>query len=348
MKKSLIFLLFILPISLVLSACSNDVNKTEEQKNQLTIYTTVFPLQYFTEQIGGEFVDVNTIYPPGSDEHTFEPSQKDMIKLADSDLFFYIGLGLEGFVEKAKGSLKNENVTMLPVADHLTFEDSGNHSEEEHEDEHAEDEHAEDEHAEDEHAEEEHAEDEHAEEEHGDEGHNHGDINPHVWLDPIYSKEMAEEIKEALVKKMPENEAFFNENYLRLAQELDDLHADFEATINSAKHKNIIVTHAAFGYWETRYGIEQISISGLSTTNEPTQRELEKIISFADHEGLHFILFEQNVQSKLAEIVQKEIGARALPIHNLGILTEEDIQNKETYFSLMKQNLETLKTALNN
>jgi zinc transport system substrate-binding protein len=331
MKKYLIFLIFILPISLVLSACSDNVNETEEQKNQLTIYTTVFPLQYFTEQIGGEFVDVKTIYPPGSDEHTFEPSQKDMIKLADSDLFFYIGLGLEGFVEKAKGSLKNENVTMLPVADHLTFEDSAEHAEDEHTEEH-----------------EEGHEDEHAEEEHADEEHSHGDINPHVWLDPIYSKEMAKEIKESLVKEMPENEAYFNENYLKLAQELDELHTDFEETINSAKHKNIIVTHAAFGYWETRYGIEQISISGLSTSNEPTQRELEKIISFADHEGLHFILFEQNVQSKLAEIVQKEIGARALPIHNLAILTEENIQNEETYFSLMHQNLETLRTALNN
>ncbi|OLS35813.1 metal ABC transporter solute-binding protein, Zn/Mn family [Bacillus sp. MRMR6] len=339
MKKLFIFLFFILPISLVLSACSDDVNETDEQETQLTIYTTVFPLQYFTEQIGGEFVDVKTIYPPGSDEHTFEPSQKDMIKLADSDLFFYIGLGLEGFVEKAKSSLKNENVTMLPVADHLHLEESGDHAEEEHADDHANEAH-------DDHADEAH--DDHANEAHEDEEHSHGDINPHVWLDPIYSKEIAAEIKEALIKKMPENEAFFNENYLELAQQLDDLHAEFKETISSAKHKNIIVTHAAFGYWETRYGIEQISISGLSTSNEPTQRELEKIISFADHEGLHFILFEQNVQSKLAEIVQKEIGARALPVHNLAILTEENIKNKESYFSLMNQNLETLKIALNN
>ena len=51
---------------------------------------------------------------------------------------------------------------------------------------------------------------------------------------------------------------------------------------------------------------------GLSTTNEPTQKEIEKIISIADHDGLHYILFEQNVNSKLGKIVQEEIGARAL------------------------------------
>jgi zinc transport system substrate-binding protein len=215
-------------------------------------------------------------------------------------------------VEKAKESLKNENVRLIPVAENLILEPAEEH--EEHD-------------------------------EHEDEG--HGDFNPHVWLDPIYSKEMAAVIRDSLVEKMPQNKETFNQNYQQLANELDQLHSEFESTIQDAKHRNILVTHAAFSYWEQRYGIEQISISGLSTTNEPTQRELEEIITLADDLGLHYILFEQNVQSKLAEIVQEEIGARALPVHNLGVLTKENIKDKETYFSLMEQNLESLKKALN-
>ena len=92
---------------------------TAKDNNQLTVYTTVYPLQYFTEAIGGDSVVVETIYPPGSDEHTFDPSQQDMIALADSDLFFYVGLGLEGFVDKAKSSLQNEEVTMVATGDSL-------------------------------------------------------------------------------------------------------------------------------------------------------------------------------------------------------------------------------------
>ncbi|WHY85091.1 zinc ABC transporter substrate-binding protein [Neobacillus novalis] len=313
MKKIILFIF--LPLSLILSACTNDKDLSHTNKDQLTIYTTVFPLQYFTERIGGKYVDVKTIYPPGADEHTFEPSQKDMMNLADSDLFFYIGLGLEGFVEKAKGTLKNENVSLVPTADKLQLPKDV-HADEEDED--------------------------------GHDDHHHGDVNPHVWLDPLYSKEMAAVIRDQLVKKMPQNKELFTENYQKLASELDELNAHYEQTITNAKHKKIIVTHAAFGYWEQRYGIEQISISGLSTTNEPTQKELEKIISVADHEGLHYILFEQNVQSKLGRVVQKEISAKALPIHNLAVLSKDDIKNKETYFSLMNKNLESLKTALNN
>ncbi|MEH7355474.1 zinc ABC transporter substrate-binding protein [Neobacillus drentensis] len=312
MKKIIILLSFLLPLSLILSACTNDKGQSQKKKNQLTIYTTVYPLQYFTERIGGKYVDVKTIYPPGADEHSFEPSQKDMMNLADSDLFFYIGLGLEGFVENAKGTLKNEDVTLVPTADKLQLPKDHHTAEEEHDD------------------------------------HDHGDVNPHVWLDPIYSKEMAAVIRDSLAKKMPQNKDLFNENYQKLAAELDELNSEYEQTISNAKHKKIIVTHAAFGYWEQRYGIEQISISGLSTTNEPTQKELEKIVSIADHDGLHYILFEQNVQSKLGKVVQKEIGAKALPIHNLAILSKDNIKDKETYFSLMEANLETLKTALNN
>lgn len=313
MKKYILIPVILILFSILMTACGDTKETSPKDKNQLTIYTTVFPLQYFTERIGGKYVSVNTIYPPGADEHTFEPSQKDMIKLADSDLFFYIGLGLEGFVEKANESLKNENVTLIPTAEDLILEPAEEH--EEHED-------------------------------HEDDG--HGDFNPHVWLDPIHSKEMAAVIKDSLVEKMPENKETFEQNYQQLANELDQLNSEFERTIQNAKYKNILVTHAAFSYWEQRYGIEEISISGLSTTSEPTQKDLEEIISLAEKQGLRYILFEQNVQSKLAEIVQKEIGARALPVHNLGILTKENIKDQETYFSLMEQNLESLKIALNN
>ncbi|PLS01985.1 metal ABC transporter solute-binding protein, Zn/Mn family [Neobacillus cucumis] len=311
MKKFILILSFLLPLSLILSACTNGKNQSKEKKEQLNVYTTVFPLQYFTEQIGGKYVNVKTVYPPGADEHTFEPSQKDMMNLADSDLFFYIGLGLEGFVEKTKDTLKDEDVELVPTAEHLKLP-KDTHSEEDGED------------------------------------HGSSDINPHVWLDPVYSKEMAAVIRDHLISKMPQNKDFFNKNYEKLASELDDLNNRYQQTISKAKHKKMMVTHAAFGYWETRYGLEQISISGLSTTNEPTQKQLEKIISTAEHEGIHYVLFEQNVQSKLGKVVQQEMGAKALPIHNLAILSKENLKHKETYFTLMDANLKTLETALNN
>ncbi len=317
--------IFMILIATFLAGCQGDTSETSQENDKLSIYTTVYPLQYFTERIGGDLVNVQSIYPNGADEHSYEPSQKDMIDLADSDLFFYIGLGLEGFVSKAEEALKNENVTLVATAEHITFEEHAEESTEEHAHEETEEEHA------------------HEEEDE----HNHGDVDPHVWLDPIYSISLAEEIKEQLLEKLPDNKEQIEENFAALEKELQQLNEDFTEVTSTAKHKEFLVSHAAFGYWSERYGLEQISVSGLASTNEPTQKELENIIAEAEEHDLHYIFFEQNVSSKLTEIVQKEIGAEPLTLHNLSTLTDEDVKEERTYFTIMKDNIEALQTALN-
>lgn len=92
----------------------------------------------------------------------------------------------------------------------------------------------------------------------------------------------------------------------------------------------------------------QIPISGLSPTQEPSQKELEQIITESKEHGIHYVIFEQNVSPKVAKIIQNEIGAESLTLHNLESLTEENIQKKEDYFSLMRKNMAAIKTALNN
>ena len=320
MKKISSLLLFSL-LSLVLVACNSTTTEEKtavEDSKKLKIYTTVYPLSYFTKEIGGDFVEVSSIYPPGANEHTFEPTQKDMMLLADADLFFYIGLGLEGFVENAQKTLANENVKLIATADSITeehlhtsaIEENHHHHEEEHDD------------------------------------HHHGDIDPHVWLSPIIAKDLALSIKNELITALPEQEDYFNKNYNHLISELDSLNSDFEKMAASVSNKTFFVSHASFGYIAGQYGLEQVAIAGLNSQSEPTQKELMEIVDLAKELNIKYILFEQNVSSKLSTIIQNEVGAKSLTLHNLSVLTESDINNHETYFTLMKKNIETLHEAL--
>lgn len=326
MKRLLSFFLLSV-VALVAAACSGGDTDTEstskKEEDALSIYTTVYPLQYFAERIGGDHVDVSSIYPPGANEHTFEPTQKDMMALADADLFFYIGLGLEGFVEKAKTTLANEQVKLVATADDVSEEmlhiSTGHvHAEGDGHD---------------------HEEDE----SHEDEAREH---DSHVWLSPIISKDLAAVIKDELVAAMPEHEEVFTENYDALAVELDDLNADFEAMAEDAPKKTFFVSHAAFGYIAGHYGLHQVPVAGLNSQSEPSQKELMKIVDLAKEEKIKYIFFEQNVSSNLTEVIQKEVGAETMTLHNLSVLTPEDVANGETYFTLMKKNMEALKTAL--
>lgn len=107
-----------------------------------------------------------------------------------------------------------------------------------------------------------------------------------------------------------------------------------------------IVSHAGYGYWEERYGFNQIGIAGISPTNEPSQSQLVQTIDHAEELGLNYVLFEPNITPAVAEVVQSEIGAEALTIYPLEALTDEDVANDEDYFSLMHKNVETLRTVL--
>lgn len=347
MKK--IFLFFLVAVLAVFTAACGDQSsssKQTEKTDKLTVYTTVYPLSYFTERIGGDYVEVSSIYPPGANEHTFEPTQKDMMKLADAHLFFYIGLGLEGFVENTKKTLANEDVTMVAMASQIPDEklavSTGHSHDEEDEAAATEDDHAHDEH-EDATTEDNHAHDEEAD--HGD--HAHGSVDPHVWLSPVISQDLALSIKNALVEKMPAQEATFTANYEGLIKELQDLDTAYKAMADTTQNKTFFVSHAAFGYIAGQYGLTQVPIAGLNSQNEPSQKELTAIVDKAKDLNIHYILFEQNVSSKLAEVIQKEVGAQSLVLHNLSVLTSDDVKNNETYFTLMKKNMQTLETALN-
>jgi len=362
-KKQLLSLSTMLFISSILIGCNSNGDTSSSQSADPTtdsetikIYTTLYPLEDFTKKIGGDLVEVENVIPPGADAHTYEPSTKDMVNIAEADGFIYSGVGLDSFAETVQESLKKENVTFINAGEGIELLEG--HEEAEHTDEEAthEEEHA---HGESEHADEEathkeehtHDETEHADEEatHEEEGHahDHGDTDPHVWIDPVLSIQLAENIKNALTELHPNGKEIFEENFETLKIQLNELDQSFSEVINNANKKEILVSHAAYGYWESRYGIEQISVLGLSPTQEPSQKELQTIIETAKEHEIKYIIFETNVSSNVTDIVQSEIGAEALTLHNLESLSDEDIKNKEDYFSIMKKNLETLEKALN-
>ncbi|TYS55704.1 ABC transporter substrate-binding protein [Sutcliffiella horikoshii] len=423
MKTKSIFIAMMLVVFTFLVGCNSD-NQASDGSEKLTVYTTIFPLEDFTKKIGGEHVDVKSVFPAGADAHTFEPSTKTMSEMASADAFIYTGVGVEGFADKAKGVLENEDVTIVAAGegielrgeeeshDEEAHEEEHDHEhdeeahEEEHDHEHEEEAHEEEhdhEHEEEAHEEEhnhehdeeaheeehdheheegaheeehdhEHEEEAHEEEHHheheeeaheeehnheneeepgdehgedGHEGHDHSNGDPHVWLDPTLSITLAENVKNALVELKPEAKEDFEANFETLKADLEKLDTEFKDTVDSAKTNKILVSHAAYGYWENRYGLEQISVNGLSPTQEPSQKQLTEIINTAKENEIQYVIFDQNISGKIAEVVQDEIKAEALVLHNLEAATEKDVENEEDYFSLMRQNLETLKKALN-
>ncbi|MFD1039674.1 metal ABC transporter solute-binding protein, Zn/Mn family [Virgibacillus byunsanensis] len=344
---------------IIFSGCTSPSSQESDTNSDLTIYTSIYPIQFAVEQIGGDSVSVKSLYPPGVDAHTYEPTSKDMTTIAKSDAFIYMGAGMEGFAQSAADALESQDLSLVELGQHeelfhvdenLEHEEDSEH-EEEREEEHEEHEHEDHEEEHEEHEEHEHEDHEEEHEDHEgqveDDGHNHGDLDPHIWLDPKRMLEMSHIIKSELITLNPEKSDLYNKNFQALKEDLLVLDEQFTETLQSKTNKEILVSHAAYGYWEERYGIEQIAINGLSSSSEPSQKELTEIIDQAEKHHLEYIIIEQNSTNNVSKIIQDQIGAQTLEIHNLSVLTDNDIDKEKDYFSIMYQNLDVLDQVTN-
>ncbi|MCF6093404.1 metal ABC transporter substrate-binding protein [Microaerobacter geothermalis] len=172
------------------------------------------------------------------------------------------------------------------------------------------------------------------------------DNDPHVWLDPLRAKDMARAIKEAFVQADPGNQDVYEVNYNQVVAELDKLDKEYQQGLENVMSRDIIVSHEAFGYLANRYNLKQIPIAGLSPSDEPSQKELAEIISYAKEKNIKYIFFETLVSGKVAKMVQEQIGAEPLTLNPLEGLTKEEQAQGKDYFSVMRENLENLTKAL--
>ncbi|TDM04163.1 metal ABC transporter solute-binding protein, Zn/Mn family [Macrococcus carouselicus] len=304
MKKLMILLVAVL----VLGACSK-----EENNGKLKVYTTVFPFKSMTEQIGGNHIEVESIYPNGIDIHTYEPTQKDALEIAKGDMFVYSSDELDPVAAKIAKTVKNKEV--LPVAAGL--EESqllDHHHDHDHEHEHEHSESAQD---------------------------------PHVWLDPVMNKTFAQQIKNRLIKLDPENKNEYEANYQKLAKDIDEIDKQMKDITKNPKRDTVYISHESIGYLANRYHFKEVGVSGMNN-DEPSQQEIVSMINDIRELKPPYILYEQNIPSKITDIIKEKTDTQALNFHNMSVLTEEDSQNRNvSYQSLMKKNIETLNKALN-
>lgn len=313
------FLKVLTPIVLLicLAACSDEDGINQENDDNIEIYTTVFPLKSFAEQIGGDSVDAYTIYPKGVDVHTYEPTQKDMIDFAEADLFIYTSDEFDPVAGSIKNAVNGHN-EFLPAADNIEEDDLMAHD---------------------------HEHGEHEEHNHEHEGHSHGSTDPHVWLDPVLAQSMAEQIKDKLIELNPDEASTYEENYETLAADLVDIDAELEQMTADTARDSVYISHESIGYLADRYHFEQIAINGLNN-NEPSQQDLTKIVDSIEEQDIKYILYEQNVTSSITDTIQSSTDTEPLEFHNLAVLTDEDDEGS-TYQSIMRKNISILGRALN-
>ena len=169
-----------------------------------------------------------------------------------------------------------------------------------------------------------------------------GANDPHIWLSPKNAQEMAAHIVFGLRAIDPKNQEYYAANGNLLIAELGALDQEFKEGLTSCKKDAILVNHNAFSYLGKDYEFRTITISGLEPEVEPTPLQIKKIIDEAWKNDIKYVLYENLIDPRVATTIAQEVGAQALELNPL----EGSSNLSETYFTLMRKNLDTLRIAL--
>jgi len=183
-------------------------------------------------------------------------------------------------------------------------------------------------------------------EEDGEEHAEEGGLDPHIWLDPSLAKREVEIIRDTLSRVDPENATFYETNASKYIAELEALDSSFSSGLAQCKTRDIVASHGAFGYLAKKYNINVINIAGMSPEEEPTPKRMAEIAELIKEKEITHIFFETLVSPALAETLAAEVGAKTLVVNPMEGLTEEELSSGENYVSVMRQNLENIRTAL--
>ncbi|WP_145414339.1 metal ABC transporter substrate-binding protein [Paenibacillus xylanexedens] len=315
-----------------------------EQK--LNVEVSFYPMYDFTKNVAGDLADVHTLIPPAMEPHDWEPTPQDIASIEKADVLVYNGAGMESWMDQVKDSLSNSKLVQVEASQGITLHEGG--EEKEHDHDHAdkattteEHDHADDASAKDAP---EHDHDAAAGEEHD---HDHGGLDPHVWLSPALAIKEVRNIEAGLAKAAPQHADQFKQNADAYIAKLESLDQDFKAAVKDSKRKDFITQHAAFAYLAAEYGLQQVPIAGLSPEQEPSAAQMATVIDFAKEHKVKTIFFETLVSSKVSETIAKEIGAKTAVLNPIEGLTEDEVKSGKDYISVMIENLEALKLALN-
>ncbi len=325
------------------------------------ILVSIEPYRELAERLAPD-QDVTVLLPPGASPHGYDPSPRDVARIADADWIVMNGGGVDNFIAdlmEAAGSNAHTFVAVdaLGQSELLASQgdDAHDHAEEDH-DHGAEEDHGHEddahEHGEEDHghgAEEEHAhgEEDHdhvdAPHDHDDEAHDHDHTGPnvHVWLDPTRMITITHALADALAAEDPTRADAIQQRADAYVRELEALDAEIAELLAPYEGAAFIPFHDAWPYFAERYGLQLVMEIEPFPGREPTARQLAAAIAIIEEYGATAIFSEVQLPDRPAQVLADEAGVALGILDPLG-----GSEARPTYHDLVRYNAQVIAETL--
>ncbi|MFD1861126.1 zinc ABC transporter substrate-binding protein [Aeromicrobium camelliae] len=310
--------------ALALSACGGGTSG-EDGGGGVRVVASFYPAQFIAERVGGDLVDIETLTSPGGEAHDLELTAKQIGAVQSADVLVYLD-GFQTAVDEAVEQADRDAATTVDLAEGVDLLDA----QDPHDHEHS-------------HEGEESHDHSHESEESHDHGHDHGDVDPHLWLDPANLEPAAKSLADALSEADPDHADEYAANAQELVDDLTALDEEFATGLATCERRDFVTSHAAFAYLAHAYDLHQLPIAGIDPGAEPTTAQLGEITELVQTEGITTIFTETLASPALAETVARETGATTATLDPIEGLADET--SDQDYLSIMRANLAALQKA---
>lgn len=233
-----------------------------------TYTVSVLPLRGIVMELAGPEAEVDCLVPPGQSPETFEPTSRQLARLARSSALFTIGLPFEEALAKR---LRGQFPHLLQVdtaegIDRIEIPAvAGGH-----------------------------------------EGHQHGDLDPHVWTGPVQLVRIAANVARALVVLEPDRAEAIAVRHAALERRLHEIDRGIAARLQPYSGRAILAYHPAYGYFTGHYGIRQLAVESGGT--EPGARHLVELTQRVRDERLTCLFAQPQFSPDRARSLARTLG----------------------------------------
>lgn len=209
--------LLTLIITMAVSSCSS--RKATAPKKSVIV--SILPQKYLVDKITGGKLKCEVMIPPGGNHETFEPSPRDMVRVAGASAYFTIGaLDFEkAWVEKV--TAVNPELMIVNTSQGIMMIEGHKHQENDY---------------------------------------NAHAIDPHTWFSPAAVKIQASEMCDALCDAYPDDSANFNLNLTGFIHEADSADSLIREMLKPYEGRIFLIFHPALAYFARDYRLKQESI----------------------------------------------------------------------------------------
>lgn len=309
---------------IALCGCTGTKPKDESTADgKLRIVAAIFPAWDWTRSILGEAagsIELTLLLDNGVDLHSYQPSVDDIMTISNADLFIYVGGESDQWVTDALKQANNPNLHVLKMIDAIgeaaRLEETveGMQAEEE----------------------------EQEEEETYDE---------HVWLSLRNAQTIIEAITKELCELDPAHTGTYKKNAAEYNEKLAELDKQYSSAVTYAPCSTLLFgDRFPFLYLTRDYGLNYYAaFSGCSAETEASFETISFLAQKCDELDLGTVLTIDGSDRRIAETIVKNTASKdqqILTLDSIQSVTGKAIENGATYLSIMENNLNILKLAL--